>query len=194
MDLASSRIWQDVTNSTIVCEIRRYDRQTVVAFSAARRRPPVASAGCVPAAGCGRPGVAAASDGPARAAAASPRPNIVFILTDDQDGQPDMMDAMPNLYSLVAAQDMTFDSFFAPVPLCCPARAILLLGQYAHNSQMLHNLMPIGGFERFLELGLENTTIATALDAAGYSYGPGRQIPQRLSAAQPSACAMRAPT
>lgn len=60
---------------------------------------------------------------------------------------------------------------------------------------MLHNLMPIGGFERFLELGLENTTIATALDAAGDpSTRPGRQIPQRLSAAQPSACAMRAPT
>lgn len=101
-------------------------------------------------------------------AAGSPAPNIILIMTDDQDGQPDMMAAMPNLQALVADQGMSFDSFFAPVPLCCPARAILLLGQYAHNSQMLHNLMPIGGFQRFLELGLEDTTIATALDAAGY--------------------------
>jgi len=145
-------------------------------------------------AAAGRPGAAAAAiDGPARAAAASPRPNIVFILTDDQDGQPDMMDAMPNLYSLVAAQDMTFDSFFAPVPLCCPARAILLLGQYAHNSQMLHNLMPIGGFERFLELGLENTTIATALDAAGYRTAlVGKYLNDYpLPSLQPALCARR---
>ncbi len=101
-------------------------------------------------------------------AAGSPAPNIVLIMTDDQDAQPDIMAAMPNLQGLVADQGMTFDSFFAPVPLCCPARAILLLGQYAHNSQILHNLMPIGGFQRFLELGLENTTIATALNDAGY--------------------------
>jgi arylsulfatase A-like enzyme len=105
---------------------------------------------------------------PAAQAAPDTAPNIVLILTDDQDGQPDMMNAMPNLQALIADQGMSFDHFFAPVPLCCPARAILLLGQYAHNSQMLHNLMPIGGFQRFVELGLEDTTIATALDAAGY--------------------------
>jgi arylsulfatase A-like enzyme len=105
---------------------------------------------------------------PAAQAAPDTAPNIVLILTDDQDGQPDMMNAMPNLQALIADQGMSFDHFFAPVPLCCPARAILLLGQYAHNSQMLHNLMPIGGFQRFVELGLEDTTIATALDTAGY--------------------------
>ncbi|HSN74022.1 MAG TPA: sulfatase-like hydrolase/transferase [Anaerolineae bacterium] len=105
---------------------------------------------------------------PAVPAAPDTAPNIVLILTDDQDGQPDMMNAMPNLQALLADQGMSFDHFFAPVPLCCPARAILLLGQYAHNSQMLHNLMPIGGFQRFLELGLEDTTVATALQSAGY--------------------------
>ncbi len=111
-------------------------------------------------------GAAQPSDALARAA--QTQPNVVFILTDDQDGQPDIMAAMPNLRALVAEQGMSFENFYAPVPLCCPARAILLLGQYAHNSQMLHNLMPIGGFERFMELGLEQNTIATALDAAGY--------------------------
>ncbi len=110
----------------------------------------------------------AAAGEPSPPAVRTTAPNIVVIMTDDQDGQPDMMAAMPNLQALIADQGMTFDHFFAPVPLCCPARAILLLGQYAHNSQMLHNLMPIGGFQRFLELGLEDTTIATALDGAGY--------------------------
>lgn len=110
---------------------------------------------------------AAAGDRSMPAANSTP-PNFVVIMTDDQDGQPDIMNAMPNLQALVADQGMSFNNFFAPVPLCCPARAILLLGQYAHNSQVLANVMPIGGFERFLELGLEDTTIATALDGAGY--------------------------
>lgn len=109
-----------------------------------------------------------AASPPVAPAVPTTAPNIVLILTDDQDGQPDIMNAMPNLQTLLAARGMRFDNFYAPVPLCCPARAILLLGQYAHNSQMLHNLMPIGGFQRFFDLGLENTTIATALDAAGY--------------------------
>ena len=135
---------------------------------------------------------AAASGSPStRIPAELTQPNIVVILTDDQDGQPDMMNAMPNLQALVADQGMSFDSFFVPVPLCCPARAILLLGQYAHNSQILHNLMPIGGFERFLELGLEDTTIATALDAAGYrtaligKYLNGYPLPDNLTHVPP---------
>jgi N-acetylglucosamine-6-sulfatase len=41
-------------------------------------------------------------------------------------------------------------------------------GQYAHNHQILSNRMPMGGFEKFRNLGLEDSTIATWLDRAGY--------------------------
>lgn len=95
-------------------------------------------------------------------------PNIVVILTDDQDALPDSMAAMPKLQELLAKQGMTFAQFFAPVALCCPARATLLLGQYSHNSRILYNTLPEGGFQHFIRQGLENTTLATALDAAGY--------------------------
>lgn len=100
--------------------------------------------------------------------AQAPQPNIILILTDDQDPQPDLLDSMPNLQSLMVDQGMTFENFFAPVPLCCPARATLLRGQYSHNTQILQNTLPIGGFPLFYDLGLENDTFATALDAAGY--------------------------
>lgn len=98
-------------------------------------------------------------------------PNILVILTDDQDAMPDMLDAMPNLRALLVDQGMTFSDFLVPLPLCCPARATLLLGQYSHNSQILQNTPPIGGFPLFYDLGLEENTIATALDAAGYETG-----------------------
>lgn len=96
------------------------------------------------------------------------QPNILMILTDDQDAMPDMLDAMPNLQALLADQGMSFSDFLLPLPLCCPARATLLRGQHAHNTQILQNVPPIGGFSVFYDLGMENDTIATALDAAGY--------------------------
>ena len=102
------------------------------------------------------------------AAQATTAPNIILILTDDQDLTLDSMDYMPLTRELIGDQGMTFENFFAPVPLCCPARASLLRGQHAHNTQILYNLPPLGGFQKFYDLGLENATVATALQDAGY--------------------------
>lgn len=106
---------------------------------------------------------------PEAAASQSDRkPNIVVILTDDQDALPDSIAAMPKMQELIAQQGMSFSDFFVPLSLCCPARATLLLGQYSHNNHILYNTPPEGGFQNFVKLGLENSTLATALDAAGY--------------------------
>lgn len=105
---------------------------------------------------------------PVIAQAASTSPNIVLILTDDQDLMLDSMDALPMTQSLIGDQGMTLENFMVPNPLCCPARSSLLRGQHAHNTQILYNTPPNGGFQRFLELGLEDATVATALQAAGY--------------------------
>ena len=48
-------------------------------------------------------------------------PNIVLILTDDQDLLLDSMDAMPQVNALLAKRGTTFSNFFVNLPLCCPA-------------------------------------------------------------------------
>ena len=58
-------------------------------------------------------------------------PNIVFILTDDQDVE--SIKYMPQVRSLLAEQGTTFENAFVTDPLCCPSRATFLRGQYAHN-------------------------------------------------------------
>src|SRR5215208_6868907 len=100
--------------------------------------------------------------------AAAPKPNLVVILTDDQDLTLGSLDHMPRTRDLIARQGMTFSNYFVPLSLCCPSRATILTGLYPHNHKVYTNFPPDGGFERFDELGHEEATLATALHAAGY--------------------------
>lgn len=106
---------------------------------------------------------------PPREAPPQTPPNILVILTDDQDA--DSVSEMPILRSRLADRGTTFNRAFVTTPLCCPSRASILLGQYAHNHKVWDNKAPEGGFERFKELGHEDTTVATWLDQAGYHTG-----------------------
>ena len=96
------------------------------------------------------------------------RPNIVLVLTDDQDLLLGSLEFMPLLQARMADQGMTFSNFFVSQSLCCPSRVTLLRGQYTHNHKVFNNLPPDGGFEKAYALGLENATFATALQGAGY--------------------------
>jgi N-acetylglucosamine-6-sulfatase len=96
----------------------------------------------------------------------SARPNILFILTDDQDVA--TLRFMPSVQTLLAAEGLTLSNTFAVQPLCCPSRASILRGQYPHNTKILHNEPPLGGFAKFRDLGHEASTLATWLQAAGY--------------------------
>jgi N-acetylglucosamine-6-sulfatase len=94
------------------------------------------------------------------------KPNIVLILTDDEDVG--IHAFMPKTEALIEDQGTTFVNFFVTYPWCCPSRATILRGQYAHNTGVLGNEPPWGGFEKFHELGLGESTIATWLQAGGY--------------------------
>lgn len=94
------------------------------------------------------------------------RPNFLLIITDDQDLE--TVHYMPRLDALLAAQGTTFTNMFVTTPQCCPSHVSILTGQYPHNSHVLNNWYPTGGFGRFFELGGEHSTIATWLQAAGY--------------------------
>jgi len=98
----------------------------------------------------------------APSAVAAQRPNVIVVVTDDQDLA--SMRAMPRTRRLLGEQGATFDRFLVTYPLCCPSRATLLTGQYPHNHGVLYNRGPTGGARRFDH----RTTLATWLRAGGY--------------------------
>ena len=113
--------------------------------------------------------VTSAASVPASSTAAGNRPNILFINTDDLDRA--SLPAMPKLKALIADQGATCTNFFVNVSLCAPSRSTFLRGQYARNTQVLTNGGDNGGFARAFAVGMEKSTIATWLQAAGYRTG-----------------------
>lgn len=103
---------------------------------------------------------------PAAAQEVQERPNIVFILSDDEDLG--IHRFMPKMKALIEDEGTTFANFFVPYALCCPSRVSILRGQYPHNTLVLGNLPPEGGFLTARRLKRETSTIATWLQAAGY--------------------------
>lgn len=90
------------------------------------------------------------------------RPNILMITADDLSELD--LPYMPHVRHLLADQGTTLSNAEAPTPICVPARASLLSGQYAHNDGARTISGPHGGYQSFNE----NGTIATSLQAAGY--------------------------
>jgi N-acetylglucosamine-6-sulfatase len=107
-------------------------------------------------------GGGAAERGSAARSAAPKRPNIVLIDTDDQTQA--SLRFMPNVKRLLADQGVTFDNSFVSYSLCCPSRATVLTGQYAHNHGVLGNAPPNGGYHKLDH----SNTLAVWLQRAGY--------------------------
>jgi N-acetylglucosamine-6-sulfatase len=98
-------------------------------------------------------------------------PNIIVIPADDLaagDLTPLTLEHMPNLREELIEKGTTFDNTFVTNSVCCPSRATILRGQYAHNHQVLHNQSPLGGAKRFRILGGDGSTVATWLQEEGY--------------------------
>jgi len=95
-----------------------------------------------------------------------PRPNIVSILTDDMDSS--LMPYLENTNELIGKNGATFTNYFVTSSLCCPSRASMLRGQYPHNTDVLSNNFPEGGFRRFFVDGDEAETLAVWLNREGY--------------------------
>ena len=102
----------------------------------------------------------------AAAERAAKRPNIVLIMTDDQDYA--SMKYMPKTRQNLVRKGTSFSKAFISTSLCCPSRATFLRGQYEHNHGVISNTAPDGGYDRFRRLGREKSTVATWLQAGGY--------------------------
>lgn len=67
------------------------------------------------------------------------RPNIIVINTDDQALSTMQEEYMPETILRIGGQGTTFNNSIVTTPLCCPSRASMLTGQYAHNHEVLRN-------------------------------------------------------
>ena len=90
------------------------------------------------------------------------RPNILFIITDDQ--RYDTLEYMPTVRRELVARGISFSNAYATTPLCCPSRASILTGLYAHHHGVLENHGAHGGVNAFDP----SSTIATWLNEAGF--------------------------
>jgi arylsulfatase A-like enzyme len=98
--------------------------------------------------------------------AATRRPNIVFLLTDDLSW--DLVKYMPHVREM-QAEGTTFSKFFVSNSLCCPSRATIFTGKFPHNMGIYTNGGKEGGFPRFHQSGQEHDTFAVRLRNAGYT-------------------------
>ncbi|KRF02914.1 hypothetical protein ASG88_06020 [Nocardioides sp. Soil777] len=97
---------------------------------------------------------------------ADPRPpNIVLITSDDQTAVE--LRWMPRTRRLLGRAGVSFSDMVAPHPNCCPSRAQILSGQYAHNNGVRTNGPPWGGHQRFDP----STALPVWLQRAGYETG-----------------------
>lgn len=124
------------------------------------------SVGESPRQGASRP--EASSGGSSRggsSAARGSRPNILLITADDQTDWE--MRWMPRTRRLLTRAGIDFTDAVNPHPLCCPARAEILTGEYAQNNGVRHNTGRFGGYETFMRHNA-TSNLATWLRGAGY--------------------------
>jgi len=95
-------------------------------------------------------------------AQARERPNVVVIMTDDQDFR--SMGAMPKTRRLIARRGTTFTTAITSFPLCCPSHATYYTGQYPHNHDVVWNTFPLGGYAKLRSA----ETLPVWLRRAGY--------------------------
>jgi len=97
------------------------------------------------------------------------RPNILFVMTDDQPKN--TMMAMPEIRTRVRDMGMSLSNAYVSESVCCPSRVSILRGQYPHNTGIERNGPPNGGAQDFRASGKESETIATRLRRSGYVTG-----------------------
>jgi N-acetylglucosamine-6-sulfatase len=67
------------------------------------------------------------------------QPNVVLIQVDDQTAAQFKRKYMPKTIRLLARRGTRFNDYIASTPQCCPSRAALITGQYAHNNGVTSN-------------------------------------------------------
>lgn len=120
------------------------------------------------------------------ALAAGQRPNIVMIMTDDQDLKMNSIDYQPLVQKYFKEQGTTFTSHYCTIAQCCPSRVSLLTGKAAHNTNVTDVRAPFGtaclnryiqtqeltltgGYSKFVEQGLNGQWLPSWFQQGGYN-------------------------
>ena len=88
------------------------------------------------------------------------RPNVLVIMTDDQRQG---LEVMRSVRKYLVAGGRYYPNAFVTTPACCPSRATIMSGRYAHNHKVETNLQA-ANFEH-------NTSVQFYLQRAGYTTG-----------------------
>ncbi|UPL03531.1 hypothetical protein LCI18_014465 [Fusarium solani-melongenae] len=108
-----------------------------------------------------------------REAVASRQPNILFILTDDQDWHMESLKHMPLLQKYLINEGTLYSNHYCTVALCCPSRVNLWTGRAAHNTNVSKTQedvwAPYGGYPKIVREGINDNYLPHWLQAAGYN-------------------------
>src|SRR4051794_7686478 len=72
------------------------------------------------------------------------QPNILFIITDDQDLELNSTSYTPLTLKHLRDKGTTFQNHFVTTALCCPSRVSLWTGRQAHNTNVTDVKPPYG--------------------------------------------------
>ncbi|WP_049928089.1 sulfatase-like hydrolase/transferase [Halopiger goleimassiliensis] len=100
---------------------------------------------------------------------AETRPNVLFVLTDQERydySAPDGPSVETPAMDRLSSEGLRFARAFTPISICSSARASLLTGRFPHGHGMLNNCHEDDALQPNLPPDIE--TFSEALDAAGY--------------------------
>ncbi|KAL3420736.1 arylsulfatase [Phlyctema vagabunda] len=100
---------------------------------------------------------------------AKPRPNIVFVLTDDQDVHLSSLEYMPYVQKHLIEKGTYFNKHYCTTAVCCPSRVTLWTGKAAHNTNITDVNPPYGGYPKFIAEGFHKKYLPVWLQEAGYN-------------------------
>ena len=72
------------------------------------------------------------------------RPNVIFILTDDQDVHLESLNYMPLVKKHLLDQGTYYGKHYCTTAVCCPSRVTLWTGKASHNTNITDVNPPYG--------------------------------------------------
>jgi hypothetical protein len=97
------------------------------------------------------------------------RPNIVFVLTDDQDLHMNSLEYLPSVQKHLLQQGTFYKRHFCTIAICCPSRVSLWTGKAAHNTNVTDVNPPYGGYPKFVSQGFNDNFLPVWLQEVDYN-------------------------